>query len=375
MLVKYKIIHASDLHLGYPFLYLPNQTAQKRRDDLKEIFGQIIDLAQAEDVPLLLWAGDLFHQDEYLDEDLSRFVREGFATLNNTKVLISPGDSDPATPYSFYSSHEWPANVHIFKNGWEKISLDDFNINVYGYGLQGKEEDPLEAMKKLTPEDPQAINIMLIHTHNEKNPDNPIHPLDLQLAGVHYAALGHSHKHELFKAEDRIIGSYPGSPEPLEFSAEGSRGINMVTFNIQTPQVHFTPISRRQHFNIELEVTDIKSIEEILEKIKLVIPAEKREKDLFKVTLTGALDIEINLNTEHLEKAIANDFFHVELQDNTYPDYNLNNFLKEKNIKSAFILRMKNLLENEEAPRRKRVIEKALYYGLDAFLKEKVKLR
>ena len=57
-----KILHTGDLHLGMSFARskLPAEIGRIRRQELWETFDRIIDTAKAEEVDLMLIAGDMF---------------------------------------------------------------------------------------------------------------------------------------------------------------------------------------------------------------------------------------------------------------------------------------------------------------------------
>ena len=70
-----KIIHTADIHLDAPFSLLDVQTAQMRKNELRETFSSIVQLAESEKADIMIIAGDLFDS--------------GFVTKETTALLAS----------------------------------------------------------------------------------------------------------------------------------------------------------------------------------------------------------------------------------------------------------------------------------------------
>ncbi len=376
---KLKIIHASDLHLGYPFPYLSMKKGDTRRAELRQAFTQIIEISKNEGVPLLLWAGNLFHTEPYITDNLFNFVCDGFSSIPEVKILLIPGDCDRGLPHSFHINRDWPKNVHVFQGDWELLSLPELDTDIYGLGNQPQPDVEYNPFANLQIKNPEATNILLLQvpqsSGNTDNSNSSLHALDLQLTGATYIALGNNYARQVYQVGNRIIGSYPGSPEPLHFNQKEAHGINLVTFDIQGAHIKFLPLSQRHHYEETVDITGLNDLDKIADRIKELIPEAKRKQNMFRLFLEGTVDSNLIVDKESLIKQLSEDFFFLALEDNSVPDYNIENIAQNHTVQAIFVERMQELIKQEQDPRRRKIMKKAFYYGLDAFIKGKVNLR
>ena len=115
---KIKIVHASDLHFDTPFKDVGEKQREINKEELKEVFVNIIHFCKDNSVDILLLAGDIFDNFS-VNKNTIYFLENAFDKLDNTKVFISPGNHDPYGNNSFYKLVNWPDNVYIFKSGIE----------------------------------------------------------------------------------------------------------------------------------------------------------------------------------------------------------------------------------------------------------------
>ena len=66
-----KIIHCSDFHFDTPFKEYEKNMAEKRREDLRETFANIIKMAREEGAQLILISGDVFDNSTVTYETIS----------------------------------------------------------------------------------------------------------------------------------------------------------------------------------------------------------------------------------------------------------------------------------------------------------------
>lgn len=366
--MKIKCIHTGDLHLGMEFknASFNKQQANIRRLELWETFEKIVNRAEEERCNLLLIAGDLFEDDLCSIGDIKR-INEKFKELTNTKVIISAGNHDNISEKSLYKLINWHENVHIFDTtGISKIEFEDINTVVWGYSWSKKEEKE-EIIKNLKVDEKNKINILMIHA-DVINKNTEYLPIDKDLlynAGFDYIALGHIHKPQFIK--ENI--SYCGSPEPLDFGETGEHGIVEGVISSGKTLMKFIPFSKRNFIVKNLNISEEKSYNDIINRIIKIDDIENRSNNFYRIILNGLRDRDINLNYSDLMETVKNEFYYIELIDNTQPDYDLERMEKENsnNIIGHFIRVMKE--KGIEDP----VNKKALYFGLEALMSEKVK--
>ena len=121
---KIKIIHAADLHFDTPFQDVSKEQSNINREELKEVFLNIINFAKENPVDILLLAGDIFDNFTVSRQTL-HFLENCFDKIKNTRIFISPGNHDPYGQNSFYKLINFPSNVHIFKGKIEKVYIKE----------------------------------------------------------------------------------------------------------------------------------------------------------------------------------------------------------------------------------------------------------
>ena len=85
-----KILHTGDIHLDSAFTGLSSDAAKQRRAGLRNLFAQIIDIANAEAVDALLLSGDIFDTYPIYPETEESFLLD--LKRANMPVFITPGN-------------------------------------------------------------------------------------------------------------------------------------------------------------------------------------------------------------------------------------------------------------------------------------------
>lgn len=354
-----KFIHTADLHLGSTFnnASFPRNIAKNRREEMWDTFFDIIQLAKKESANFLFISGDLF-EDHLITIGQVKRINEAFKSISETNVIISPGNHDYHWGRSPYKKIEWNSNVTIFKTReLTKVSFPELQTNVYGFAWTTKYiEEPFTF--DLGELDGSQENILLLHgdVYNKNSQYLPIDRDYLAAFPFQYIALGHIHKQDEIQKNMR----YAGSPEPLDFGEVGNRGVLIGEIDVHRLQVQFVPMAKREFFIKEVECTPEMTYEEILYKLCRF----KDRKNLYRILLKGFRDSDINI--EQLIEEATKEFYYVEINDSTRPDYDLEKiYLENKdNIIGMFIDEMKRLDLEEQKNK------DALYLGLEALLKE-----
>ena len=162
MIVKQvKILHCADIHLGAELTTL-GRSSVARRAEIKNTFMNIIKLCQEDQVELLLIAGDLFDS-VHVQENTLEEIKDGFASLKDTVVVIAPGNHDPYTLDSPYAKKDfWSENDIIFKSGLEKVEFENLGIRLWGAAFTETYVTASMLKNHTVPKD-ELINICVIH--------------------------------------------------------------------------------------------------------------------------------------------------------------------------------------------------------------------
>lgn len=359
-------IHTGDLHLGLQFKSMKFDST-RRRLELWNTFERIVNKAIDDKVDFLFIAGDLFEESYFTLKDIKR-VHNILSRAENVEILIATGNHDTLNKNSLYHSVQWPKNVTLLgTEGIEKREFPHKNTVVYGYSWHKGEigENPFKSFKRV---DEEKTNILLIHG-DALTKDNRYLPLDsnyLLSLGFDYIALGHIHKPTIIS--DRI--AYCGSPEPLDFGETGEHGIIRGFIKDKEPHIEFIPFSMRSFLEKVITLDEGLGYADILDRIRNCDSPNGLKKNFYRIRLKGIVNPEEKIIVSDLEEDLSNDFYYIEIIDETRLDYDLEALERENkdNIIGYFIKEMKKRDLEEEINRQ------ALYLGLEVLMKGKVGL-
>ena len=307
-----KFVHIADLHLDSPFTTISDRAdlGMQRRLEQREALKKVVDFIKENEIEYLFISGDLYEQ-EYIRESTIKYVNDLFKKIPKTKIYITPGNHDPYIKNSYYALFNWNNNVKIFTQNVEKIENDE--IDIYGFGFNNFEmrENQLENIKI---ENNNKINILITHGDITDSIYNPMNINLLKNKGFDYVALGHVHKRD---DSSNIV--YPGSLISLGFDELGEHG--MIVGEIINKKLFkkFIPIDNREFIEKEINISDIYSEEELIEKINNEI---NNDNNLYKINLIGYRNFPININIKLLKNNIIkiknNTKIKIEIKENNY---------------------------------------------------------
>ena len=288
-----KFVHIADIHLDIPFKTISQREdlGSTRRLEQRSALKKVIEFILENQIEYLFISGDLYEQ-QYVRESTIAYLNSLFAQILDTKIYIAPGNHDPYIINSFYNTYKWEKNVKIFTQNVEKVEDDD--VNIYGFGFNNFEmrENQLDEIKI---DDSSKPNILITHGDIIESMYNPMNINKLKEKGFDYIALGHVHKRD-----DLSNIVYPGSLISLGFDELGKHG--MIVGEIIDKKVYkqFIQVDEREFIEEEIDVSDIFSQEELIEKINEI----NTENNLYKIILNGYRNFPININIKLLNKNI-----------------------------------------------------------------------
>ena len=343
-----KFVHIADLHLDSPFTTISDRAdlGMQRRLEQREALKKVVDFIKENEIEYLFISGDLYEQ-EYIRESTIKYVNELFKEIPKTKIYITPGNHDPYIKNSYYALFNWNNNVKIFTQNVEKIENDE--IDIYGFGFNNFEmrENQLENIKI---ENNNKINILITHGDIIDSIYNPMNINLLKNKGFDYVALGHVHKRD-----DSTNIVYPGSLISLGFDELGEHG--MIVGEIINKKLFkkFIPIDNREFIEKEINISDIYSEEELIEKINNI----EENNNLYKINLIGYRNFPININIKLLKNNIIkiknNTKIKIEIKENNYT------------LKGIFIKKLNEKKNNGEI--NENIYEKILELGMQVLEK------
>lgn len=355
-----KFVHIADMHFDSPFVNLSEKDimGDLRRLEQRKVFKKIIEYIKENNIKYFCISGDLYEH-KYIKQSTIEYINKLFEEIPETNIYIAPGNHDPYTKNSYYNKYNWSKNVKIFGPKVEKIETQDANI--YGYGFDdfycsdsGVENIEIEQTEK--------PNILIIHGNIdgstiEDMQYNSMSKKMLEEKGFDYVALGHIHKKDYNTEENQKI-VYPGSTISLGFDELGEHGMIVGDVEKNKLETQFIKLDDKQFTKRELNVDNIYSKEELIEKINEL---EIEENNYVEIILIGNRNFEIN--KYDLIKYILNNNI-IKIKDNTKIAYNLEKLENENTLKGLFIKEMNKKLKNAETEEEKEIIEKSIEIGL-----------
>ena len=335
-----RFIHMADVHFDSPFTVLASREnlANERRLEQRKAFADTIEYIKENQIPFLFISGDLYEQ-KYIRKSTIEYINNLFKEIPNTQIFISPGNHDPFLINSFYNTFEWNNNVTIFNSEIKIIETEEADIYGFGFTDFYCENSQIE-----------KINI--------KN-KNKVNSNKLKEIGFDYVALGHIHKANYEENKNNFI--YPGSLISFGFDELGEHGFldveinknnseknNLINLNNSeinnnnlkiNKKIKFIKVDKRIFEEIKLNISEINSEEELIEKIKNVKTDKKRN---YKIILEGYKNIEIDLNK--IQKMVLSENI-LKVKDFSKVKYDIKELANQNNLKGVFINR---ILQKEE---------------------------
>jgi len=353
-----KFVHIADMHLDSAFSNLSDKDimGDLRRLEQRKVFKKIIEYIKENDVGYLFISGDLYEH-KYIKQSSIEYINNLFKEIPETKIFIAAGNHDPKVKNSYYNKFNWNSNVKIFDSFIGKVEESDCNI--YGYSFDdfycnncGIEDFLVEQNGK--------PNILVIHGNLDgvKKDDKPYNPISKKILlekGFDYVALGHIHKPDY--ENKKIV--YPGSTISLGFDELGKHGMIVGELN-QDLKLEFIPLDDEEFTISELNVDNIYSKEELIEKINTL---NINPNEYVEIILKGGRNFEID--KYDILKYIQNDRI-IKIKDETRLSRDLEKIANESTLRGLFVKEMLEKLENENDLEKKDILEKAVEIGLDA---------
>jgi len=395
-----RFLQISDVHLDAPLaagrLGLPAEKTRLRTREIRGVLQDACALARQRQVDVVLVPGDLF-DDEAVSLDTVNFVIETLGGIAPIPVAIAPGNHDFYSLGSPYNDdllaarrqRPWPSNVKIFREGsweiWRPKTVPGLAVTGMAHAAGAAIGERLLARE--VPRDGEAaVRILLFHGSRD-NTDLPRGKIctvpfsDAELASqdFHYAAIGHYHTSTMIEAPGgRVLGAYAGCPAGRGLDETGPRSvlIGAIATGGEDPRVTLerVEVDRRRIHLVEVPCSGLTHREAILRRADEILALrECRGEDIVCLRLAGRVAPGIDLRIP--EGYLADRFFHVVADTSRLrPAYDLDRYRREelRTTEARFAREMLRRIEQEADPARRRLIENALYYGLDALIQKEV---
>lgn len=366
-----RILHTADLHLDGSFAAL-GKRAPQRQVDFLETFERIVTLAIKKEAQLLLIAGDLFDHPRPGLVALGK-VQAGLQRLAERGIVpvLLPGTHDSlVSADAVYRQADFPGVVLLDQAQLKEpvaLTVDGQQVYLYGFAYRSYlSEGALDGMQRRSDD---GLHIGLLHGSRQGSPewnyrkkDLPFTLEDLKRWNLDYVALGHYHSYEVLADNERIYACYPGSPEGKRFGENGPRYCALVTVDSKGVALEPLTVNGRELAEEKLDLSGCTELNEAVGRVAALRSATL----LLRLTLTGILEAPVDLSA--LQSRCEDDFFYLELQDETRlfdSDY-ARRIEPEETVRGMFVRRARQLMtevKEEERP----VIEQAFREVLTRF--------
>lgn len=370
-----KLLHTADVHLGAKFVGL-GEKGTIQRDQVRASFKQLISLAIAEDVDIVLIAGDLFDSNQQPSRNIDLVVEQlGLLAANKIPVCLIPGTHDCFDSGSIYRKvnlEEKCPNLTLFTiESWTCKEFPNLGLTVYGKpNLSNRShKSPLEGLSRLTKTPYHvamahgSLNIPSVIAED----DHVFTPEQIQNSQMDYIALGHWHRQ--YPCSDKgVVAWYSGPPELISTDQREPGSVLVVTIlDSGKIKVETRQTGMRCCEDLEIDLSDF----EALSQLKSNIVEGANPNLVRKVVLKGLRREDMLLSPEELEAELSDGFFYLRIADQSHPRTSelTEDAYKDQLILGKFIRLMKEYIETCEGEERE-IAEEALQYGL-ALLQDK----
>ena len=317
-----KFLHAADLHLDSPLRGLSRYEGApvaRIRGASRRALSNLVDLCLAEQVQLLLLAGDLFDGD-WRDYSTGLFFAAQLSRLREAqvRVVMIRGNHDAESQIS--RSLRLPPHVTELSTAHpETCLLGDLGVAVHGQGFATR-----IVSEDLAAGYPQPVadcfNIGLLHTAVGGRPGHePYAPCTvdgLRSKGYGYWALGHVHTREVLSVDPPIL--FPGNLQGRHIREVGPKGATLVeVVDGRVARIEHRTLDVVRFALTELSLAGLSHRDDALEIARERLGREVAAADgrllCTRIRLVGRCEVHAQLHREHDRlvadlRSLANDF-------------------------------------------------------------------
>lgn len=339
-----RIIHCADIHLDSALnAHLGRESAKSRRNEILNTFRKMFVYAEKKDVQAIIIAGDLFDS-EMVSATTINVVLGEIAKHTDIDVFYLRGNHDPDD--SLFVGRRLPENLYLFGEEWTQYQLKGTHIVIAGAVLSDENCNSIYDELEL---DEHDINIVTFHGQEQEYGKarnmNDVCLKRLRGRGIDYLALGHVHGRKLESLDHRGVYCYPGCLEGRGFDECGEHGFVVLDVDERKHMVEaeFVPFAYRRLFDVEVNVTGAKSSSDAADMIadrlyqELPVTMEDESRDMVRVSLTGEVDVESEINADYLTKQFQDSFYYMEIVDHTEFQVDYTMYINDASLKGEFV--------------------------------------
>lgn len=311
-----KIIHTADIHLGSAMdsRFSPS-FADERKSELRATFLRMVEFAAKEGVKAIILAGDVFDSDRPFKKDRD-FFYSVVSRNPNIDFLYLRGNHDLS------ESSETFENLKTFSDSWTAYTYGD--VNIVGSEISAENGSSIYSTLSL-PED--KTNIVVLHGQT----GDDVNLAKLRNKNIDYLALGHIHKPQGGKIDDRGVYAYSGCLEGRGFDEPGEHGFILLDVS-EKVKVEFVPFASRKIVEEDVDVSEIDDSYAAYRKVKADVDFNGR--DIYRINLRGETSERF---ADDVEKLLSGDCKFVSVKDFTVRKIDPEEYENDTSLRGEFV--------------------------------------
>ncbi len=230
-----KILHAADLHLDSPLHGLAQYDGapvSELRGATRRALASLVDLALAEEVALVVIAGDVYDGD-WKDHNTGLYFVAQMSRLRQADipVVLISGNHDAASVIT--KRLRLPDNTTLLSDRRAETRVFQ-SLGVAVHGRSFSNRSVTEDLSATYPAPhPDFFNLAILHTSADGRPGHDSYaPCRLEAlvdTGHQYWALGHIHQREVLHTDPWVI--FPGNVQGRHARETGPKGATLITLD------------------------------------------------------------------------------------------------------------------------------------------------
>ncbi len=349
---KVKFIHTADIHLGSALNKFPKEIADARKAELRDTFKRLVDYAARERVRAVILAGDVFDSDAPFKKDKD-FFYSVVKSAPQVDFLYLRGNHDSA---SVYTGETLP-NLKTFAETWTvyEYAEGEERVRIAGAELSATNATSVYSSLDLPKE---GKNIVALHGQIGGAGKDGVDLKRLRGKNIDYLALGHIHRPEEGKFDDRGEYAYCGCLEGRGFDEAGEHGFLLLDTSGEKIARTFVPFAARTVVEADADITGVKDAYGAYRRVKELVSFQK--KDIYRVNLVGETDLEAESYAGDVSQYLKQDCYFADVKDKTVKKLDFHAYDNDRSLRGEFVRQVyeSDLTEEEK----KRVVA----YGLRA---------
>ncbi|MCR5154992.1 MAG: metallophosphoesterase [Lachnospiraceae bacterium] len=319
-----KILHVADIHLSSKVRAGLKSISEDRKTATRASFKKIVEYAANEGIKVVILAGDVFDTTSPTKKDTEFF--EGLVRKNpEIDFLYLRGNHDKAS-----EDNVLPDIPNLKPFGDKLTSFEYGDVVVSGVDFT---ESNCDGVYSLMDFNKDKKNILVLHgTVGTVSGVESVNLKKLSGKNIDYLALGHIHAYSSGKLDERGTYAYSGCVEGKAFDEPGKKGF--IVYDTDTLTHTFIPCYEREIKVIELNLSGVTSLVELLEKVGT---ADVESRDIVRLVLKGEVPTELEYSQEDIKGELRDRVFFLDVKDETIRKTDVSKYKNDASLRGEFV--------------------------------------